>query len=211
MFVQGDHVETAIDLAPEARALQRIRTVSQPIRILISLVLALAIVVPIFQVVVVLFLANHLGSFRAFVSFGAGGVGLNVANADQQLHLQGLAQIPLDTLSIAQRLIVAALDGLCATCTALALIHLRSLFVLYSRGVVFAANNIRHIKRFGMWLVVAAIAINLAGRLFVWTTHAAIFGTANAALIVVLGAMIYVIAYVMELGRQADLERKDFL
>jgi hypothetical protein len=204
-------METAIDLSSQARALQRIRRVSQPIKILISIVFALSIVVPIFQIVVVLFLANHLGSFRAFLSFSSGGVGLNVANADQQLHLQSLAEIPLDTLRVQQRFALAVLDGVCATCTALALFHLRSLFVLYSRGVVFAENNIRHMKSFGMWLVVAAIAINVAGRLFVWTTHAAIFSTSNAALIVVLGAMIYVIAYVMELGREADLERKDFL
>jgi undecaprenyl pyrophosphate phosphatase UppP len=178
---------------------------------LISTVFALSIVVPIFQIVVVVFLASHLGSFRAFASFSPWGVGLNVASADQQLHLQSLAQIPLDTLSVQQRFAVAALDGLCATCTALALFHLRRLFVLYSRGVVFAEENIRHIKSLGMWLIVAAIAINVAGRLFERVTQAVIYGTSNAALIVVLGAMIYVIAYVMELGREADLERKDFL
>jgi hypothetical protein len=204
-------VETVIDLSSQAQALQRIRRVSQSIKILVSVVFALSVAVPIFQIVVVLFLANHLGSFRAFVSFSSGGVGLNVVNADQLLHLRSLAQIPLDTLSLQQRFAVAALDALCATCTALALLHLRSLFVLYSRGVVFAASNIRHIKSFGMWLVVAAIAINVAARLFAWTTHAAIFSTSNAALMVMLGAMIYVIAYVMELGREADLERKDFL
>jgi hypothetical protein len=204
-------VETAIDLSPQAQALQRIRKVSQPIKILLSILFALAVVVPIFQIVVVLFLADHLGSWRAFVSFSPGGVGLNVADADPQRHLQNLAQIPLDTLGIQQRCMIAALDALCATCTALAVLHLRRLFDLYSRGIVFAEDNIRHIKRFGMWLVVAAIAINVAGRVFVWTTHAAIFGTSNAALMVVLGAMIYVIAYVMELGREADLERKDFL
>ena len=204
-------MQAAIDLSPQARALQRIRRVSQPIKILISIVFALSVVVPIFQIVVVLFFAHHLGSYRAFVSFSSGGVGLNVADADQQLQLHGLAQIPLDTLSLQQRCALAALDGLCATCVALAVGHLRRLFVLYSRGVVFAESNIRHIKSFGMWLVLAAIAINVAGRLFVWTTQAAIFSTSNAALMVVLGAMIYVIAYVMELGREADLERKDFI
>jgi hypothetical protein len=203
-------MDTAIELSPQDRALQRIRRISQPLKILLSIVFAVSIVFPIFLIVVVLFLANHLGS-SAFVSFSAGGVGINLADADQQLHLKSLAQIRLDTLSLQQRLAVAALEGLCATCTALAVFHLRGVFVLYSRGVVFAENNIRHIRSFGMWLVVAAIAINIAGRLFVWTTHAAIFGTSNAALMVVLGAMIYVIAYVMELGREADLERKDFL
>jgi hypothetical protein len=204
-------MESTIDLSQQARALQRIRRVSQPIKILLSIFFTLAVVFPIFELVVVLFLAHHLGSNRAFVSFSPAGIGLNLADPDQQLNLQSLAEIPLDTLSVQQRLVIAGLVGLCAPCTVFALFHLRGLFVLYSRGVVFAENNIRHIKSFGMWMVVAALAINVAGRLFVWTTHAAIFGTSNAALMVVLGAMIYVIAYVMELGREADLERKDFL
>lgn len=203
-------MQAPIDRSAQARALQRIRTVSKPIKILISITFAVTVVFPIFQIFVVLFLAHQLGSF-AFVSLTSAGVGLNFFDADQQLHLQRLALVPLDTLSIQQRLTVVALIGLCAPCTALALNHLRGLFVLYSRGIVFAESNIRHFKRFGMWLVVAAIAVNVAGRLFVWTTHAPFSGTSNPALMVLLGAIIYVIAYVMQLGREADLERKDFL
>jgi hypothetical protein len=204
-------VETTNDPSPQAPALRRIRRVSQPIRILIAIALALAIVVPIFQIVVLLFLADHLGSMRAFASFSAWGVGLNVANAEQQLHLHSLAEIPVDTLSVPQRCAVAALAALCAACTALALSHLYRLFGLYSRGIVFAENNIRHIKWFGIWLVAAAISANVSGRLFVWATGGSVESTANAALTVIFGAMIYVIAHVMELGREADLERKDFL
>jgi hypothetical protein len=204
-------MESAIDLSFQARALQRIRRVSQPLKVLISAAFALSIVIPIFQIVVVLFFAEHLGSGRAFLSFSAEGVGLNVLDAAQQPHLQNPAQVPLDTLDITQRLVIAALDSVCATCTAIALGHLRRLFVLYSRGVVFAENNIRHIKSFGMWLAVSAIVINAGGRLFAWTVHAVVFSTSNAAMMVVLGAMIYVIGYVMELGREADLERKEFL
>lgn len=203
-------MDTTLDSAPQARALHQIRRISQPIKILISIVFAMAIVIAILQIVVMLFLAQPLGA-NAYVSFSAAGVGLNLADVEQQLHLHGLAQIRLDTLSIQQRLTVAALAVLCATCNALALNHLRRLFDLYSRGQVFTENNIRHLKSFGMWLVVAAIVVNVAGRLFVWLTHAAVISTSNAALMVVLGAMIYVIAYVMELGREADLERKEFL
>ncbi len=119
--------------------------------------------------------------------------------------------IPLAGLSLEQRYEVAGLLALCASCNALALFQLRSLFALYYRGVVFAEDTIRRIKGFGLWLVLAAIAANAAGRLYMWVTHANVGGIANAALIVLLGAMIYVIAHVMELGREADLERKDFI
>jgi hypothetical protein len=204
-------VETTNNPASHAPALQRIRWVSQPIRILIAIALALAIVVPIFQILVLLFFAGHVGSMRAFVSLGAWGVGLNVVDAAQQLHLHNPPQIPVDTLSVQQRCAVAALGALCAACTALTLSRLYQLFGLYSRGIVFAESNIRHIKWFGIWLVATAIAANVAARLFVWSTGSIAESTANAALAVVFGAMIYVIAHVMELGREADLERKDFL
>jgi hypothetical protein len=204
-------VETTDDPSLQAPALRRIRRVSQPIRLLIAIALALAIMVPVFQIVVLLFFARHLGSMRAFVSFSAWGVGLNVADADQQLYLHSLARIPVDTLSIQQRCAVAGLDAVCAACTALALRHLYRLFGLYSRGIVFAENNIRHIKWFGIWLVAAAISANVSGPLFVRVTGGLTQSTANAALTVIFGAMIYVIAHVMELGREADLERKDFL
>ncbi len=203
-------MQAAIDLSPQARALQRIRRVSQPIKMLISIALVLAIVVTVLLIVVVLLLAHPLGS-TAYVSFSAGGVGINLVDAEQQLHMQSLAQIRIDTLSIQQRFCVAALGAVCTTCNVLALGHLRSLFVLYSRGVVLAESNIRHLKRFSVWLVVAAIATNVAGRLFAWITHAAIFSTSNPALIVVLGGMVYVIAYVMELGREADLDRREII
>jgi Protein of unknown function (DUF2975) len=204
-------VEPTNDPSAQAPALQRIRRVSQPIRILIAIALALAIVVPIFQIVVVLFFADHLGSMRAFVSFSAWGLGLNVADPDQQLHLRSLAEIPVGTLSVQQRCAVAGLAALCAACTALCLSHLYRLFGLYSRGIVFAENNVRRIKWFGIWLVAAAISANVSGRLFVWVTGGITESAANAALTVIFGAMIYVIAHVMELGREADLERKGFL
>jgi hypothetical protein len=204
-------VQNTNDPCAQAPVLRRIRRVSQPIRILIAIALALAIVVPIFQIVVLLFFANHLGSMRAFASFSAWGVGLNVADSEQQLHLHSLTEIPVDTLGALQRCAVAGLAALCAACTALALSHLYRLFGLYSRGIVFAEHNIRHIKWFGIWLVAAAIAANVSGRLFVWVTGGVAESAANAALTVIFGAMIYVIAHVMELGREADLERKDFL
>jgi hypothetical protein len=202
-------MHAAIDLAPQARALARIRNLSRPILLVLTIVLGAAMLIPMAQIVVILFFPNQVGSLHSFLSFNAWGVGLLVGG--DASHLPDATMIPLAGLSLQQRCEVAALAGLCATCNALALFQLRSLFSLYFRGVVFAENTIRRIKSFGLWLVLAAIAANVAGRLFMWVTHARVGGMANAALIVVLGAMIYVIAHVMELGREADLERKDFI
>jgi hypothetical protein len=193
-------MQAAIHIAPQARALARIRALSRPIVLLLTVAFAAAVVVPSAQILAILFL--HPGGVPSFLSFDGWSVGLGMG---------GGAGIPLGSLSAEQRWAVAGLAGLCAACSALALFQLRSLFVLYSSGAIFAADNIRRIKLFGMWLVAAAIAGNVSGRLFMWVTHTAVLNTANAALTVVLGAMIYVIAHVMELGREADLERKDFI
>lgn len=195
-------MQLAIDSALQARALARIRTLSRPIAVLLTVVLAVAVVVPSFQILAILFFPTHGGSVPGYLSFDGWRVGVGIGAG---------GGIPLGSLSLEQRCAVAGLAAVCAACNALAVSQLRTLFGLYSRGVVFGENNIRCIKLFGMWLVAAAIAGNVSGRLFMWVTHTATLNTANAALTVVLGAMIYVIAHVMELGREADLERKDFI
>ncbi|HEV2703662.1 MAG TPA: hypothetical protein VGV09_18700 [Steroidobacteraceae bacterium] len=168
----------------------------------------MALIVPIYQVLIILFLAGHHDSWRAYLSFTAFGVGLF---AGPDMHFQSPVSIPVDTLSLQQRYAAAGLAALCATCNALVLSHLYRLFGLYCRGVVFSQANILRIKGFAMWLVAAAVATNISGRLFVRVTGINAESTANAALAVIFGAMIYVIAHVMELARQADLERKDFV
>jgi hypothetical protein len=195
-------MQAAIPIAPQARALARIRMLSRPIGLLLTVAFAAAVVLPGIQIPAILFLPAHAASVPSFLSFEGWTVGLGIGAG---------GGIPLGTLSLAQRWAVAGLAGLCGACIALTLFQLRSLFVLYSSGVIFGSDNIRRIKLFGMWLVVAAIAGNVSGRLFMWVTHTTVLNTANAALTVVLGAMIYVIAHVMELGREADLERKDFI
>jgi Protein of unknown function (DUF2975) len=202
-------MEQVREPSAQARALARIQALSRVIVALVTVALVLAVMIPLAQVVVILLFADHVGSLHGFLSFNSWGVALRVG-ADTTLPA-GTTQIPLNLLSFEQRCVAAALAALCTTCGVYALLQLRGLFVLYARGLVFSPNNILRIKRFGIWLVLASIAANISGRLFVLTTHTAVEGTANAAMAVVLGAMIYVIAHVMELGREADLERKDFI
>ena len=198
----------APELSPQERALRRIQLLSRPLKVLISIALGLAI---LFLVALVLFLVffHQLGLPHALLSFNEWGVNLSVGGTD--LHSLDPAMLPVATLTFGQRLTAAGLGALCSGCTAVVLTHLRGLFALYSRGIVFSAKNVARIKMFGLWLVVTAIVANLSGRLFTWLLGAPEHGIPNAAMTVIFGAMIYVIAYVMELGREADLERKDFI
>ena len=53
--------------------------------------------------------------------------------------------------------------------------------------------------------------INVADRLFPMITGQPTHGFANAAMALVYGGMTWVVARVMELGRQADVERNEFV
>jgi hypothetical protein len=197
----------AADSVRQVRALRRIRAISWPLLVLISIILGATVIVAALEFVVLLGFPRF-GSMHNFVSFGAMGVGVAIGE-------MGLQRFPgyvlVDGLTTEQRLIVAALATACWACNILALLQLRGLFSLYSRGVIFDGSSSIRIKRFGLWLTITAIVANGSGRLFVRFLHAPLQGTANAALAVVLGAMIYVIGYVIELAREADVERKEFV
>ena len=185
-------------------SLRQLRRLSQPFVILLSIALGLVVLVQVPEIVAILFFHSG-GDFHAAVASSANGIGLSIWGKDPP---PGVA---LESLSFGQRSALALLAALCAACGGLALFHLRQLFALYARGVVFADDNIRHIKRFGVWLALAAIAINASGWLFHMVTGEPSHGAANAAMAVVYGGMTYVVARVMELGRQADQERKEFI
>ncbi len=196
------------DLSQQDRALRHIRTLSRPLTLLISIALGLVLLFLTLEVLFLVFF-HQVGSPYALVSFNEWGINLSIGGTE--FHPPAPASLTVANLSLGQRLTAAGLGALCSGCTAVFLTHLRGLFALYSRGIVFSANNVARIKMFGLWLVVAAIVTNISGRLLVWLMGAPVHGFANAAITVIYGAMIYVIAHVMELGREADLERKDFI
>src|ERR1700685_69301 len=185
--------------------LSRLRRLSRPFMILLSIALGLLVLVQSFEIAAILFFF-HGGAWHAVVSFSASGINLSVfADSD---HVPGVS---LESLAFRQRAMLALLGVLCTTCAAFAISHLRELFALYSKGVVFDEMNVRHMKLFGCWLVVASVAVNLSGRAFFAVTGEPAHDTANAAMAVVYGGMIYVIARVMELAREADEERRAFV
>jgi Protein of unknown function (DUF2975) len=186
-------------------SLRQLQRLSRPFKVLLSIALGLLVLFHL-SVLGVLFFFREGGDWHAAFSFGSSGINMFIfANPGRSLDVM------LESLTLSQRTMVALISIVCATGGGFVLFHLRQLFALYSRGVVFSADNIRHIKRFGLWLVIAAIAVSGSGHLFHSITGQHPRETANEAMAFIYGGMTYVVARVMELGRQADEERKEFV
>lgn len=93
------------------------------------------------------------------------------------------------------------------------LANLRGLFRLYARGIVFAEENARYFKRMGLWLIAYAVTPFLSVQLLIlidcaidraWFHNAEIYALG-------LGAILFVIAEVMEQGREIEQDRDGFV
>lgn len=90
--------------------------------------------------------------------------------------------------------------------------HLRALFNLYARGIVFARENAAHLKRVGLWLVIWPISKFAANALFqlaggtdkAWAQMIFVYA-------LILGLIVFVIAQVMEFGREIEQEKDSFV
>lgn len=196
-------------IVPSASTLKRIRALSRPIAILLTIALGLLLVVQGLEMAGLLFGFHRADAWQALAGFSETGFGLFVFEASHSVQLPGMIAVePLDQV---QRLQIAAMAVICAGCSALALFNLRQLFALYSKGEVFFAGNVMRMKQFALWLVLGSIAANICGRLFVAVTGAPASAPANVLLTAFLGVMIYIIARVMELACEADEERREFV
>src|SRR5271154_546729 len=113
-------------------ALLQLRRLSHPFTILLSIALSLLVLFQIF-VLAMLFFFHGGDVWHGAVSFAASGINLSVF--DSAVHSPDVA---LDSLSFGQRGVLALLAAFCGTCSGFVIFHLRQLFALYSRGVVFA-------------------------------------------------------------------------
>ena len=91
--------------------------------------------------------------------------------------------------------------------------HLRGLFRLYAQGIVFAEENARSFKRMGQWLIAYAITPFLSVNILIllnlavdraWFHNAEIYALG-------LGVILFIIAEVMEAGREIEQERDEFV
>jgi hypothetical protein len=121
--------------------------------------------------------------------------------------------LAIDSLPLTQRLAHIPVGVLHAAPVLMIFWSLRQLFTLYGRGVVFARENAIHIKWIGACLGIHAAA-PLAGVLFLRATglvidQAWMHGYSLQELI--LGGIVYVIAQVMQVGREIEEERSQFV
>ncbi|MGZ3272985.1 MAG: DUF2975 domain-containing protein [Caulobacteraceae bacterium] len=123
-------------------------------------------------------------------------------------HFVAVSDMPL-----VQRLAHVPVGLLHAAPMVLLFWSLRRLFGLYAKGVVFSRDNARTLKRVGAALIVIALAPWL-GHTFLDSLHLAVdkawmHGSSIQEL--VLGAIVYVIAQVMQLGHELEEERSQFV
>jgi hypothetical protein len=123
------------------------------------------------------------------------------------------AYVAIETLPLVQRLAHVPAGMLIAAPVLVIFWSLRQLFRLYARGVVFAPENAGHLKRIGACLALHAAA-PLMAHLFLNGLGMAIdqnwmHGYSLQEL--VLGGVVYVIAQVMQVGREIEEERSQFV
>lgn len=121
--------------------------------------------------------------------------------------------VAFHSLSLPHRLAYAAVGAVRIAPSLMIFWHLRALFGLYGRGEVFGRANGRHLGRVGLWLCVYAVAPFLC-HLFLSAAGYEIdrkWMHLSSLQAFVLGLLVFVIAQVMQVGREIEEERKAFI
>jgi hypothetical protein len=185
--------------AAESAAFRRVRLGSRVLVVLFTVILAGLVLLALAEVGVVLFYQGDL------ITLGptGGWIGTNPPPGYQSFV----------SMSLVQRLAYAVTAVVRLAPAILIFHHLRALFALYGRGVVFARENAAHILWIGVWLVAHAadpflchLALGAAG---LEVDHRwAHFGSLQE---LGLGALVFVVAQVMQVGREIEEEREQFV
>jgi len=191
-------------------ALRRMRLVSRGLEILFLL---LAVGFGLLSGILILdFIVPYAGDA---ISLGPKGglIRVYVPWAHVPPHPLPAGYISPSHMPIVQRLAQVPVGLLRAVPIFLLFWSLRRLFGLYAKGVVFARDNARSLKLVGAALIVIALAPWL-GHTFLSSLHLAVdqawlHGSSLQEL--VLGAVVYVIAQVMQLGRELEEEQRQFV
>ncbi|MFO1187544.1 MAG: DUF2975 domain-containing protein [Alphaproteobacteria bacterium] len=191
--------------APAARSspanVRRIRLLSRGLAVLFTVLFGLTVAAHAILLAAGLVYPDHIYT-------GPQGAELVLSSTDRAT----IGMVALSTQPLITRL-AGAVDLILAAIPILAILwHLRALFRLYAAGTVFARDNATHIKRIGVWLIAflpvkfaANMIFQAAGGLDAKWLHAAgVYG-------IVLGAIVLVIAQVMEVGREIEEERAEFV
>ena len=120
---------------------------------------------------------------------------------------------PLGALPLANKLVYLLVGVVREAPKVAILLCQAALFRLYSQGVVFDRANARHLRDTGLWLVVDGVApllchLALAATGYEIDRRWAHLGSLQE---MVLGALLFVIAEVMKVGREIEEERSQFV
>jgi hypothetical protein len=200
-----------IDFAAEAPepeapgALRRMRWVSRGLEILF---LMLAVGFGLIASAAILdFIVPYAGDA---LTIGPSGGLLNIGAP--HFHLPAGYVSPGD-MPVVQRLAHVPVGLLHVVPTFILFWSLKSLFGAYAQGVVFPPQNARRIKHIGAALAVSAVApflgFTFLNSLGLAIDHSWAHGASLQEL--VLGVMVYVIAQVMQLGRELEEEQRQFV
>lgn len=147
--------------------------------------------------------------------FAMGPTGGVIRFTPQLAHLPPLPPhyVSVAAMPLVQRLAHVPVGLLHAVPIVVLFWSLRRLFGLYAKGVVFAPQNARSLKHVGAALIVLSVAPWL-GHTVLDSLHLAIdkawmHGSSVQELI--LGAIVLIIAQVMQLGRELEEEQRQFI
>lgn len=194
------------DAAPEPAAPhRRLLLLSRGLAALLALILGLVALDMLAGIAFALFFGGHvlMSAHGLDIAFGRGG-GLP--------RLQP-GQVRLSDLPPITRLAGAASWTVLGTPLMLVFHHLRRLFGLYARGVVFTPANAAHIARIGAWLIVYPFANYACNTLFWLAGGADRAGWFHLEQVqaVVLGLIVLAIAQVMAFGHEIEQEKDSFI
>jgi hypothetical protein len=189
---------------------RRIRTASKALAVLFAVIFAADCLFA--AVLVAGFLTPYLGDH---LLIGPKGMMLTAWFGPPPLHAQPLpaGYVAVSGLPLVQRLAHVAVGPLAILPGLMILWNLHRLFRLYGQGVVFSEANARLIKQIGLWLLANAVGPLLTTNLLA-AMHMRIdqnWFHDDTIPKLVLGAVVYVIGMVMEVGRQIEEERGQFV
>ena len=178
-----------------------LKPLSRGLALLFAVMIGLSVFWVVAAFVVIFFFSNHVL---------VGAEGANVAFPGVPHDVPGM--IRFSSQPFITRL--AGFVNICMATAPVVLIcwHLRALFKLYARGIVFARENAAHLKRVGLWLVIWPISKFAANAMFqlaggtdkAWAQMIFVYA-------LILGLIVFVIAQVMEFGHEIEQEKDSFV
>jgi hypothetical protein len=137
------------------------------------------------------------------------GHGFEITELDRPLN----GFVVFGTLPLITRLAHVLMAPIAAGPVLMIFWNLSALFRLYGQGVVFARENGRHIQKIGLWLIAAAFAPIVTVTILSVTGQAVDHAWFHMQQVqeLILGGLVYVIAQVMQVGREIEEDRSQFI